>query len=261
MTLRWGSWGPGRSRRTSCGTCRIPARRADRRRGVPVAGVRRTGSGTPTASRGVTPATKSSSPTPRWTPSTSPPRTRCTPRTRSRRSRPASTCSCEKPFTMNAAEARQLVARRAQRGLFLHGGDVDALPAAHRADPAAARRRRARRDRHRHRRPRPVVRAGPDAPAVRARARRRRAARPRHLPGLVRLDGARRRRTASTAIADPAFTGVDGQTSMLLGYAERRPRARSPARCGRRPDARLDRRHRGPDRDRRHLLRARRRSR
>ena len=56
-------------------------------------------------------------------------------RTRCPRSRPASTCSCEKPFTMDAAEARELVAAaRAARGVP-DGGDVDALPAAHRADP------------------------------------------------------------------------------------------------------------------------------
>ena len=33
------------------------------------------------------------------------------------------------------------------------------------------------------------------------------------------------------ALADPAFTGVDAQTSILLGHRERRARGARPARC------------------------------
>ena len=111
------------------------------------------------------------------------------------------------------------------------------------------------RDRHRHRRPRPVVRVRPGAPAVRARARRRRAARPRRLSGVVRVDGAGHAGRGSRRSSTPAFTGVDGQTSILLGSRRRRARAAQLHVGGGQPDAGGDRRHRRPDRDRRRLLR------
>ena len=123
----------------------------------------------------------------------------------------------EKPFTMNAAEAEELVAEARARGLFLmeamwarflpHIGEIRRLLAEGALGDLVTR----------HRRPRPVVRGGPRVPAVRAEARRRRAARPRHLPGVVRLDGARHARRV-VVLSDPAFTGVDAQTSILLGY-------------------------------------------
>ena len=63
----------------------------------------------------------------------------------------------EKPFTMNAAEAEELVAEARAARALPDGGDVGALPAAHARDPAAARRRRARRARHR---PSPTTASG-----------------------------------------------------------------------------------------------------
>jgi len=50
----------------------------------------------------------------------------------------------EKPFTMNADEARQLIDRARSKGLFPDGGDVDTVPAAHRRNRSPARRWRAR---------------------------------------------------------------------------------------------------------------------
>ena len=66
------------------------------------------------------------------------------------------------------------------------------------------------------------------------------------------LGNARRDR----AVSDPAFTGVDAQTSMLFRYAGGAQAVLTCTLAARRPDARGDRRHRGADRDRRRLLRA-----
>ncbi len=131
------------------------------------------------------------SPIPRSTRSTSPRRTRRTTPTCCWRSRPARRCCARSRSRMNAGQARELVdAARARRDVP-DGGDVDPLPAAHRQDPRAARRRRAGRGAGGLRRPRAVVRAQRRAPAVRAGARRWGVARPRGLPDLVRVDGAR----------------------------------------------------------------------
>ena len=50
----------------------------------------------------------------------------------------------EKAFTMNAHEARDLVAGRVLQGTVLDGGDVDAAPPSHLRDPSPARRGGAR---------------------------------------------------------------------------------------------------------------------
>ena len=138
----------------------------------------------------------------------------------------------EKPFTMNAAEAEELVAEARARGLFLMEamwarflphmrevrrllaegalGEIVTVHADHGQWFAEDRR----------------------VPAVRARARRRRAARPRDLPGVVRLDGARRARPGrrrSPTRPSPASTPRPRSCS-----ATRAARTRcSTARCGR----------------------------
>ena len=109
---------------------------------------------------------------------------------------------------------------------------MDALPAAHRARSGGCWPSGALGDIvHGHRRPRPVVRGGPRVPALRAGARRRRAARPRRLPGLVRVDGARHARTGSSRSRDPAFTGVDAPDLDAARLRRAAPTRCSPARC------------------------------
>ncbi len=49
---------------------------------------------------------------------------------------------------------------------------------------------------------------------------RRRPARPRHLPGLVRLGRLRAPATVHRDLQSPTATGVDRQTAILLGYAD-----------------------------------------
>ena len=168
---------------------------------------------------------------------------------------------CEKPFTMNAAEAEELVAEARQRELFL----MEAMWA--RFLPHMREIRRLLADGalgeivHGHRRPLPVVRGGRRSTGC---------SRPSSAAGRCSTSASTRSRSRRwcsgapnrvEAIADPAFTGVDAQTSILLGY-ESGAHARAQLHAARgRLDARLDRRHRRPDRDRRRLLPARRRSR
>ena len=97
-------------------------------------------------SRAATARTRRSSRTPTSTSSTSRRRTRSTSSTRSLAIDAGKHVLVEKPFTMDAAEARVLVAAARAARRVPDGGDVDALPAAHRRDPRAARRGRARRD-------------------------------------------------------------------------------------------------------------------
>ncbi len=127
----------------------------------------------------------------------------------------------EKPFTMNAGEARDLVALARERGSssWKRCGRGSCRTSAHLGVAAGPRRRR-----HRHRRPRAVVRRGPGLPAVRAGARRRCPPRPGDLPRVVRLDGARRASTAS-----PPWPRPPSPASM------RRCRCCSATRAGRRP--------------------------
>ena len=99
---------------------------------------------------------------------------------------------CEKPFTLNAAQAREVVAAAQAQRHLPDGGDVDPLAATHGQDPLAARGRGTRPGARGLRRPRPVVRLRPGVSALRPRAGRWGAAGPRRLSGVVRLDGAGR---------------------------------------------------------------------
>ncbi len=126
----------------------------------------------------------------------------------------------EKPFTMNAVEAREIV-QVARKDPAVHdGGDVDPVPAARGRDPGLACAGCARRHRHGDRGPRSVVVAeDPEfrmfAPELGGGAR---------CWTSVRYPWCRLPRWSSAspdrivAMSDPAFTGVDAQTSMLFGY-------------------------------------------
>ena len=122
----------------------------------------------------------------------------------------------EKPFTVNAGEARH---RRPRRGAgpARARGDVDPVSAAHGPHPRDHRRRHARRRAHAHRPTTPRCSPTTRAPHQRARARRRRAARPRHLPDLLRLGPLRRARTIQ-ATATFKATGADAQVASIFGY-------------------------------------------
>ena len=122
----------------------------------------------------------------------------------------------EKPFTIDAAEAGELIAAARDRGTFL----MEAMWTRFLPDMV---------------RVREILRDGvlgdivsvtaehgqwferPGVPPVQAGTRRRRVAGPRYLPGVVRLRGAGHA-PAVTAVSDPAFTGVDAQTSMIFQY-------------------------------------------
>ena len=82
----------------------------------------------------------------------------------------------EKPFTMNAAEAREVVRVARENGLFAMEAMWTRFLPHMTDDPQLARAGHARRDRHRDRGPRPMVRRGCRVPAVRSGARRWRAA-------------------------------------------------------------------------------------
>ena len=71
-------------------------------------------------------------------------------------------------------------------------GDVDPVPAAHGPHPRTHRLGRPRRSALRHRRSHPETARRPGAPHQCARTRRRCAARPRHLPGVLRVGYLRR---------------------------------------------------------------------
>ena len=161
----------------------------------------------------------------------------------------------EKPFTMTANEASSLIDAARSHGVFLMEamwarllphmvrvrellasralGDVRVVIADHNQWFAAR----------------------PRLPPVRPGAGRRRAARPRHLPGVLRVDGLRR--------ADPG----DGRVGPRVHGCRRDDvgdlavRGRCALRAdhvpgSRRPEPRGDRRHRGPHRDRLGVLRA-----
>ena len=123
----------------------------------------------------------------------------------------------EKPFTMNAAEAREVVAVARERGLFADGGDVDPLPAARRRHPRLARAGLLG----------DVVTVTADHGQWFAEDAGFRLFAP-ELGGGALLDlGVYPVSFASmvlgtpsriVSISDPAFTGVDAQTSMLFGY-------------------------------------------
>ncbi len=164
----------------------------------------------------------------------------------------------EKPFTMNAAEAREVVAVARERGLFA----MEAMWTRFLPHVGVIRdwlaQRPARRRRHRDRRPRPVVRRGRRVPAVRARAGRRRAARPGRVPGVVRVDGARHaepdRVDQRPGVHRRRRADVDA-----VRLRQRRPGRAHLHAAGEEPDPGRDRRHRRQDRGRRRLLRSRRR--
>ena len=132
----------------------------------------------------------------------------------------------EKPFTLNAARGRG--ARRARRGAGPRAarGDVDALPAAHGRDP--------RRDRARATIGEPQVLiaehiqalpADPSHRHERPGARRRRAARPRHLPDLLRGRPVR----AADGGGRDGDVHADGRRPARAGHAH--ARGRRDARC------------------------------
>ena len=89
----------------------------------------------------------------------------------------------------------------------------------------------------------------PELPPVRAGARRRRAAGPRRLSRSRSRRWCSARRAGSSAL-HPAFTGVDGQTSMLFGYESGAQAVLNCTSAGEEPDEGGDRRHRGADRGR-----------
>ena len=123
----------------------------------------------------------------------------------------------EKPFTMNAAEAREVVRRGEGARTVRHGGDVDPVPAAHGHHPRLAG-RGALGD---------VVTVTADHGQWFAEDAGFRLFAP-ELGGGALLDlGIYPVSFASmvlgtpsriVSISDPAFTGVDAQTSMLFGY-------------------------------------------
>ena len=102
----------------------------------------------------------------------------------------------EKPFTLNAGQARPVADLAAAAGCWRSRrcgrGTCRTWSASARSS-----RRHPRRAAHAHRRPHAEALRRPGAPHQRARARRRRAARPRHLPGLVRVGPLRRARAPS----------------------------------------------------------------
>ena len=156
--------------------------------------------------------------------STSRPRTRSTPRTRCSRSSAGKHVLVEKPFTLNEAEARQVVDLAAAKGLVvLEAMWTRWLPHMVRIRELLAV-RRARRGAHAHRRPRPEAADRSRAPHAEPAARRRRAARPRHLPGLVRLGRVRRPgERARDLLADrrPASTGRPRSSSATRAASRR----------------------------------------
>ena len=160
----------------------------------------------------------------------------------------------EKPFTMDAGEARCWSRPPGRAGVFL----MEAMWTRFLPHIDAVRELladgRARRRRDGHRRPRPVVRRGPRASG---------SSRPSWAAARCSTSASTRcrsprwcsaPRSGSTALSDPAFTGVDAQTSMLLGYAGGAHAVLNSTLRRGRPTRRGDRRHRGADRDRRRLL-------
>ena len=159
----------------------------------------------------------------------------------------------EKPFTMNAAEAQELVATARAAGLFLMEAMWTRFLPHHRRDPPPARRGCAWGHRHGQRRPRAVVRARPRLSIVRARARRRRAAGLGRLSGFVCVDGARHSRPDR----DPHRPGVHRcrrSNIDVVRVPEWRAGRPDLHALGQEPDPRGDRRYRRPHRDRRRLL-------
>ena len=142
----------------------------------------------------------------------------------------------EKPFTLNAREAQEIADLAAARGLLaLEAMWTRYLPHMVRireliADGALGEVRTLIAD-HTQKLP-----DDPGAPHQRARARRRRAARPRHLPGLVRVGPVRRPAHDPVARRPSRRTGADAQVANLFALrraAASRRRSRRATRSGR----------------------------
>ena len=124
----------------------------------------------------------------------------------------------EKPFTLNAAEAREVADLAADRGPARARGDVDEVPAAHGAHPRDHRRGRARRGAHAHRRPHAEALRRPRATAS---TRSSSAAAPCSTSASTR---SRSRGTCSVrrrpiqASATFKATGADAQVATIFGY-------------------------------------------
>ena len=230
MTLRWGVVGTGKIAGALSGTPgRCPTRGSspwdpDRRNP-------RTGSATPTGSRGGTPPTQALVADPEVDAVYV-----ATPHPLHAENALAAIEAgkhvlVEKPFTMNAAEAASVVEAARAAGVFCMEAMWTRFLPHIGAHPRAARGRRARRGPYGLRRSRPELPARPEhrlfAPELGGGALLDLG----DLPGLVRVDGARHAASV-TAVADPAFTGVDGQTTRSCATRTASTASR-PAPCGR----------------------------